>query len=66
LQHEDGRALVYVFAIAGWRGSVAHDGGELLAPGADLAEAVARVGRACSVPEETIRACVASLPAEEL
>lgn len=65
-QHEDGRAIVYVRATAGWRGSVAHDGGELLAPGADIAEAVERVGRACGVPEETVRECIANLPAEEL
>lgn len=66
LQHADGRALVFVFTADGWRGSVAHDGGELLAPGADLAEAVARIGRECGVPEETVRECIAHLPAEEL
>lgn len=66
-QHADGRAIVYGRYTTGWHPQ-AEDwaGGELLAAGDDLAAAIRRVGEAGSVPDQCIRECIASLPAEEL
>lgn len=68
-QHEDGRALVYGRVTPGWtvpEGMEAWAGGELLPAGADLAQAIQRVGADGRLPAATIRACIADLPAEEL
>lgn len=71
-QHNDGRVLVYVVTDdsgAVWGRplpSGCHDGGELLEPGADVVEAIQRVGRDCGVPASEIRDCVASLAPEVL
>lgn len=67
-QHADGRAIVYAVlnGSTAWTGTESRSGGELLAPGSDLAAAIARVGADCGIPEATIRDCVADLPAEDL
>ena len=71
-QHADGRALVYaVLDAAGseWHAPAcgeSYRGGEMLDAGADLAEAVQRVGDAAGLPAELIRDCIADLPAEYL
>jgi hypothetical protein len=67
-QHEDGRAIVYaVFdAASAWTGSEDRKGGELLASGADLVEAIRRVGADSNIPDSVVRECVADLPAEEV
>ena len=67
-QHADGRAIVYatLSAAGAWTGSEDHRGGELLATGADLAAAIARVGQECGLPGRVIRRCLANLPAQAL
>lgn len=67
-QHADGRAIVYgvLDAARAWTGSEWWRGGELLAPGADIAAAIERVGQDGSLPAYVIRECIADLPAEQL
>ena len=69
-QHADGRTIVYGGVIEGLGGMRAgeseHRGGEMLTPGSDLAAAIRRVGDDCGVRDETVRECIASLPAEDL
>lgn len=67
-QHKDGRAVVYgvLDAASAWTGSEDYRGGELLAPGADVAAAIRRVGESCRLPDSVIHECVANLPAETL
>ena len=67
-QHGDGRSIVYgVFdAASAWTHSEDRRGGELLATGADVADAIRRVGEECQLPGSVIRECTASLPAEEI
>ena len=67
-QHADGRTIVYgvLDAATAWTGNEDHRGGELLAPGADVAAAIRRVGEECGLPDRVIRDCVADLPAEKI
>ena len=71
-QHADGRTLVYGVldvAIAAWNapaGGNSYRGGQLLHAGADIANAIRRVGDECSMPDAVIRECIADMPAEEL
>lgn len=67
-QHADGRAVVYgvLDAATAWTGTESRRGGELLAAGADLAAAIARVGEDCGILDAVIRGCVADLPAETI
>ena len=67
-QHGDGRAIVYAIldGATAWTCTADHRGGEMLQPSADIAEAIARVGRDCGIPESVIRDCIADLPAEEV
>ena len=71
-QHADGRTLVYGVldaAIAAWNapaGGNSYRGGQLLHAGADIANAIRRVGDECGMPDAVIRECIADMPAEEL
>ena len=67
-QHADGRTLVYgvLDAATAWTHSEDHRGGELLDGGANVAEAIQRIGEECGLPDSIIRECVADLPAEEI
>jgi hypothetical protein len=65
-QHADGRAIVWGRDSSAWQGEEDRSGGELLEPGADLAQAIQRVGTRLGLRESVISACIADLPAEEL
>jgi len=65
-QHQDRRAIVYGVRAAADVDEDCWRGGELLQPGADLAGAILRVGESLTILPSVIRACIASLPAEEL
>lgn len=68
-QHADGRAIVYgvIDAATAWTGTEDWRGGELLiAPDADLAAAIRRVGESGEIIESVIRECIADLPAEAI
>lgn len=67
-QHADGRALVYgtLTGSPQWGGEESRRGGELLAAGADLPAAIARVAEDVHIPESVARECVADLPAVSL
>lgn len=67
-QHADGRAIVYAVLSGSpaWTGTESRAGGELLPAGSDLAAALARVGEDVGISEDTVRDCVADLPAEDL
>lgn len=67
-QHADGRTIVYgvLDAATAWTGTVNRHGGELLAAGDAVADAIRRVGEDCRLPENVIRACIAALPPEVL
>lgn len=66
-QHADGRAIVYAIldGATPWTGTDDCSGGELLAAGADIPAAIARVCADVlgSCADAATRACVAALPA---
>jgi hypothetical protein len=63
-QHADGRAIV----AAGHERNSPDDwrGGEIVRPGADLADAIMRIGDWGDIPRPVVRAAIAALPAEAL
>lgn len=71
-RHADGRAIVYGVidaADAAWgqpAGGTDWRGGVLLSAGAELAEAIRRVGDDGDLPDSVIRECIADLPAEQI
>lgn len=64
-QHADGRAIVYWAYETRWQGEHDRRGGELLTAGADLGDAIRRVGETLG-NEDVIQDCLADLPAEDL
>ena len=70
-QHHDGKAIVYGLlhyedAWAAQFNIFNPCGGEIVSSGTDLAVAISRVGAALGLSDETIRACVNALPAQDL